>query len=69
MTEPVFRRGRQNDLSFQGVGPQLEAEWEKINNAPLGEEQLEFGWNFVAKSEERRLAAMEEYKRTKVAPS
>jgi hypothetical protein len=69
LLQQVFRRGRQNDLSFQGVGPQLEAEWEKINNAPLREEQLEFGRNFVAKSEERRLAAMEEYKRTKAASS
>jgi hypothetical protein len=56
-------------LSFDGVGAQVEVEWHTINNAPLGDEQLEFGRDIVAKNEERRLAAMNEYRERKASPT
>jgi hypothetical protein len=61
LLQQVFRRGKQNDFSFAGVSNQVKAAMQMINDAPLGDDQLEFGRNFVAKSEERRQAAMKAY--------
>jgi hypothetical protein len=63
----VLMRGRQHDLSFLGVGQQLEMETQMVMNAPFGEDKQEFSRNFRAKAEQNRRIAMEEYAAKKMA--
>jgi hypothetical protein len=63
----VFIRGRQSDLSFAGVGQQLEIEMQEVMNAPFGEDKQAFSRNFLARSEQNRQIAMAEYAAKKAA--
>ena len=67
LLQRVFMRGRQHDLSFLGVGQQLEMEIHKVMNAPFGEDRQEFSRHFLAKAEQNRRIAMEEYAAKKMA--
>jgi hypothetical protein len=63
----VFARGRQNDLSFRGVGQQLEVDLNRIMTAEFSEAKQEFSRNFRAEAERNRLIAMAEYATKKAA--
>jgi hypothetical protein len=63
----VFQRGYQNDMSFDGVEEAVERKLEELWNAPVTEEQQRFGAEWMAKSEENRIAAMREYAARKAA--
>jgi hypothetical protein len=67
LLQRVFMRGRQSDLSFAGVGQQLEMEMQEVMNAPLGEDRQTFSRNFLARTEQKRQTAMSEYARKKAA--
>jgi hypothetical protein len=67
LLQRVFMRGRQHDLSFLGVGHQLEMEMQKVMNAPFDEEKQEFSRNFRDKAEQNRRIAIEEYAAKKMA--
>jgi len=67
LLQRVFMRGRQHDLSFLGVGQQLEMEIHKVMNAPFGEDRQEFSRHFLTKAEQNRRIAMEEYAAKKMA--
>jgi hypothetical protein len=57
----VYRRGRQNDFSFEGVGTQVEERIHEVMTAPFGEEQQAASRAILAKSESNRQAAMRKY--------
>ena len=63
----VYRRGRQNDFSFEGVGAQVEEKMHEVMTAALGEEQLAASREILAKSESNRQAAMRTYAELKEA--
>jgi hypothetical protein len=63
----VFLRGRQNDLSFSGVGQQLEVSLREVMSGELTEAEEEFSANFRAKTEQNRRIAMGEYATKKLA--
>ena len=67
LLQRVFRRGRQSDFSFTGVGEELEVEMRELMNAPFGEDKQEFSRNFRAKTEQNRQIAMAEYASKKAA--
>jgi hypothetical protein len=67
LLQRVFIRGRQSDLSFAGVGQQLEIEMQEVMNAPFGEDKQAFSRNFLARSEQNRQIAMAEYTAKKAA--
>jgi hypothetical protein len=67
LLQQVFRRGRQNDFSFTGVGHQLEMQMREVMNAPFGEDKQEFSRNFLARTEASRQTAMAEYAAKKAA--
>lgn len=61
----VFKFGYQNDLSFDGVGKDLEKEMLKINAKPFGETELEKAKRLLEFAEKRRQESMEEYLKNK----
>ncbi len=67
LIQQVFRRGHQNDFSFTGVSHHLEKQMHEVMTAPFGEDKQEFSRNFLARTEERRRAAMVEYAAKKAA--
>jgi hypothetical protein len=67
LLQRVCVRGRQNDLSFTGVGQQLEVEMQEVMNASFGEDKQEFSRNFRAKTEQNRQIGMAEYAAKKMA--
>jgi hypothetical protein len=67
LLQRVFRRGRQSDFSFTGVGEELEVEMRELMNASFGEDKQEFSRNFRAKTEQNRQIAMAEYASKKAA--
>ena len=67
LLQRVFRRGRQSDFSFTGVGEELEVEMRELMNAPFGEDKQEFSRNFRTKTEQNRQIAMAEYASKKAA--
>ena len=68
LLQRVFMRGRQSDLSFSGVGQQLEMEMREVMSAPFGEDKQAFSRDFRARTEQNRQLAMAEYA-AKKAPS
>ncbi len=61
LLQRVFLRGKQNDLSFAGVGHQLNETMDSVMNSPMPDEQLATGNQMVARHNEDRLAAMKRY--------
>lgn len=61
----VFKFGYQNDLSFDGVGKDLEKEMLKIYAKPFGETEHENAKRLLEFAENRRKESMEEYLNTK----
>lgn len=57
----VFKYGYQNDLSFDGVGKELEKEMMKIYAKPFGETEQEKAKSMLEFAEKRRQESMEEY--------
>lgn len=57
----VFKFGYQNDLSFDGVGRDLEKEMMKIYAKPFGETEQKNATEFLEFAEKRRQESMEEY--------
>lgn len=58
LLQRVYRRGYQNDLSFDGVGAQVEQKLEEIYAAPVSQEALERGGVMIAAAEDKRRAAL-----------
>lgn len=54
----VFRRGYQNDLSFDGVGAQVEQKLDDIYAAPVSSDAIERGAAMIAAAENKRRAAL-----------
>jgi hypothetical protein len=67
LLQRVFRRARQSDFSFTGVGDQLEVEMQEVMNAQFSEDKQEFTRKFLAKTEQNRQIAMAEYAAKKKA--
>lgn len=58
LLQRVYRRGYQDDLSFEGVGAQVEAKLTEIYAAPISDEALARGATMIAESEDKRRAAL-----------
>jgi hypothetical protein len=58
LLQRVYRRGYQNDLSFDGVGAQVEQKLNDIYAAPVSQDALERGAAMIAAAEDKRRAAL-----------
>jgi hypothetical protein len=67
LLQQVFRRGWESDLSFTGVGHQLETQMQEVMNARSGVDKQEFSRNFRARTEQNRQIAMAKYAAKKAA--
>lgn len=67
LLQQVFRRAREFDFSFLGVGDSLETEIDKIMDAEFSADQEEFSRDFRTKAEESRKTVMAEYAAKKTA--
>ena len=66
LMEYVFRRGYQNDLSFESVGSWLEKHFKEINAHPLPEEAMRRGREILELAEKRRQEEMVKYAEEKL---
>jgi hypothetical protein len=63
----MFKRGLQNDMSFDGVGEDADEKYGKIITTPISEEQEAGGREMMRKNEKHRVRAMAEYAARKAA--
>jgi hypothetical protein len=61
LLDATFKRGLQNDMSFDGVGKASNQEYGKIITAPISEEQEAGARQMIQNYEEHRIQAMQEY--------
>lgn len=61
LMEYVFRRGFQNDLSFDAVGAWLQRYFHELDSQPLSEESIARGREFLRIAEQRRQEEMAAY--------
>lgn len=62
----VFRRGYQNDLSFESVGGWLERYFHELNTQPLSDEAIAKGKEILELAEKRRQEEMAKYAEEKL---
>lgn len=54
----VFLRGLQNDMSFSGVGAQIDAKWTEMARSPIDDEAMLRGSDLLAEAEAQRQNAL-----------